>query len=114
MAKKSAEIHALLNVIGQNQLKKLNLKKNLPRYKEAKQAILVIADVILDSDEGANVNIVEESETAISMHVESSFFSTGDLVRLCNSLDKATRVEIYPTPSGIGASFIFDGVFLKD
>lgn len=114
MTTKSAEIHALLNVIGHNQLKKRNLVKNYPRYKEAKQAILVIADVILDSDEGANVNIVEESETAISMHVESSFFSTGDLARLCDSLNKATRVDIYSTPSGIGASFIFDGVFLKE
>lgn len=114
MAKKSEEIHALLNVIGENQLDMPNRVKNYPRYNEAKQAILVIADMIWDSDENAEVNIVEEGGTAISMHVESSFVASKDMKSLCSSLEKATSMEIFPTPGGIGACIVFDGVFMDN
>lgn len=113
MAKKSEEIYAILEVIDENKLDKPSLIKNRPRYKEAKEAILVIADIIWDCDENAKINIVEEMGTAISLHVESSVIATADLERLSSSLGKATRVEIFPAAGGIGACVIFDGVFIK-
>ena len=66
MAKKSDEIYAILKVIDKNKLDKPSLIKNRSRYKEVKQAILVIADIIWDCDENAKINIVEEMGTAIS------------------------------------------------
>lgn len=113
MAKKSDEIYAILKVIDENKLDKPSLIKNRSRYKEAKEAILIIADIIWDCDENAKINIVEELGTAISLHVESSVIATADLERLGSSLAKATRVEIFPAAGGIGACIIFDGVFIK-
>ena len=94
MTQKSEEIHALLNVIGEKQLDRICLKKNFSRYDEAKQAIRVIADLILVS-------------------VESAHISVTDLARLSSSLGKATRFDIFPTSGGVGACIVFDGVFVK-
>ena len=113
MAKKSEEIHAILKVLDENKLDKPSLIKNHPRYKEAKEAILTIADIIWDGDENAKINIVEEMGTAISLHVKSSVIATADLERLGSSLSKATRIEIFPAAGGIGICVIFDGVFIK-
>lgn len=107
------EMHALLNVFGKNELDRPSLVKNFPRYKEAKQAILTLAEVLWESDEKAKVNIVEEMGTAISLHAESPLIATFDLGRLSASLSKATRIEIFPAAGGIGMCVIFDGVFIK-
>ncbi len=112
MGKHQEEIHALLNIIGENKPDRPSLVKNYPRYKEAKQAILNIADVIWDADENANVNIVEEMGTAISLHVESALISTDQLEKLCTSLNKANRIEMFPVAGNIGMCIIFDGVFI--
>ena len=113
MAKKSDEIYAILKVIDKNKLDKPSLIKNRSRYKEVKQAILVIADIIWDCDENAKINIVEEMGTAISLHIESPMLATADLERLGFSLGKATRIEIFPAAGGIVICVIFDGVFVK-
>ena len=113
MTQKSEEIHALLNVIGEKQLDRICLKKNFSRYDEAKQAILVIADLILDSDENAKINIIEDMGTALSVSVESAHISVTDLARLSSSLGKATRFDIFPTSGGVGACIVFDGGFVN-
>ena len=113
MAKKSDEIHAILKVFDETQLDKPTLIKNRSRYKEAKEAILTISDIIWDCDENAKINVVEEMGTAISLQVKCSVIATADVERLGDSIAKATRVEIFPAAGGIGACIIFDGVFIK-
>lgn len=109
----SKDMHALLNIFGKNELDTPSLIKNFPRYKEAKQAILTLAEILWESDEKAKVNILEELGTALSLHVESPLIATGDLERFSDSLSKATRIEIFPAAGGIGMCVIFDGVFIK-
>ena len=113
MKKSEEKIYSLLNIIGETIPDRPSRVKNPPRYMEAKRAILKIADVIWDADENANVNIVEEMGTAISLHVESALISTDQLEKLCTSLTKANRVELFPVAGNIGLVVIFDGVFVS-